>query len=121
MSGALDAAKLSNVQSAVGGALDGRYYLHISRENARLLVYDNREGAVERGGRMLLRYDQHRRAALSVGRTGAVGQPDPTREPDWQSTDGVETDIPFELVTGDVGLDGTEQRYLSRLTLRPGR
>ena len=43
---------------------------------------------------------------------------DPTREPDWQSTDGVETDIPFELVTGDVGLDGTEQRYLSRLTLR---
>ena len=32
-----------------------------------------REGVVERGGRLLLRYDQHRRAALSVGRTGAVG------------------------------------------------
>ena len=30
----------------------------------------------------------------------------------------METDIPFELITGDVGLDGTEQRYLSRLTLR---
>ena len=48
----------------------------------------------------------------------ALWAADPTREPDWQSTDGVETDIPFELVTGDVGLDGTEQRYLSRLTLR---
>ena len=32
-----------------------------------------RERAVERGGRLLLRYDQHRRAALSVGRAGAVG------------------------------------------------
>ena len=47
----------------------------------------------------------------------ALWAADPTREPDWQTTDGVETDIPFELVTGDVGLDGTEQRYLSRLTL----
>ena len=44
VSGALDAAKLSNVQSAVGGALDGRYYLHISRESARLLVYDTEKG-----------------------------------------------------------------------------
>lgn len=32
-----------------------------------------RERAVERGGCLLLRYDQHRRAALSVGRAGAVG------------------------------------------------
>ena len=44
VSGALDAAKLSNVQSAVGGALDGRYYLHISRESTRLLVYDTEKG-----------------------------------------------------------------------------
>lgn len=117
VSGALDAAKLSNVQSAVGGALDGRYYLHISREDARLLVYDTEKGLwseedvcscdmTSTGGQLYLWDGQVLWAA------------DPTREPDWQSTDGVETDIPFELVTGDVGLDGTEQRYLSRLTLR---
>ena len=117
VSGALDAAKLSNVQSAVGGALDGRYYLHISREDARLLVYDTEKGLwseedvcscdmTSTGGQLYLWDGQ------------ALWAADPTREPDWQSTDGVETDIPFELVTGDVGLDGTEQRYLSRLTLR---
>ena len=117
VSGALDAAKLSNVQSAVGGALDGRYYLHISREDARLLVYDTEKGLwseedvcscdmTSTGGQLYLWDGQ------------ALWAADPTREPDWQTTDGVETDIPFELVTGDVGLDGTEQRYLSRLTLR---
>ena len=117
VSGALDAAKLTNVQSAVGGALDGRYYLHISREDARLLVYDTEKGLwseedvcscdmTSTGGQLYLWDGQ------------ALWAADPTREPDWQSTDGVETDIPFELVTGDVGLDGTEQRYLSRLTLR---
>ena len=117
VSGALDAAKLANVQSAVGGALDGRYYLHISRESARLLVYDTEKGLwseedvcscdmTSTGGQLYLWDGQ------------ALWAADPTREPDWQSTDGVETDIPFELVTGDVGLDGTEQRYLSRLTLR---
>ena len=117
VSGALDAAKLSNVQSAVGGALDGRYYLHISRESARLLVYDTEKGLwseedvcscdmTSTGGQLYLWDGQ------------ALWAADPTREPDWQTTDGVETDIPFELVTGDVGLDGTEQRYLSRLTLR---
>ncbi|MEI3249238.1 MAG: hypothetical protein V8R95_02190 [Faecalibacterium sp.] len=31
VSAVLDASRLANVQSAVGGALDGRYYLHISR------------------------------------------------------------------------------------------
>lgn len=117
VSGALDAAKLANVQSAVGGALDGRYYLHISRESARLLVYDTEKGLwseedvcscdmTSTGGQLYLWDGQ------------ALWAADPTREPDWQTTDGVETDIPFELVTGDVGLDGTEQRYLSRLTLR---
>ena len=30
----------------------------------------------------------------------------------------MEQSVPFELVTGDIGMDGTEQRYLSRLTLR---
>ena len=49
VSTALDAARLSNVQRALGGALDGRYYLCLSRgsgeENtARLLVYDTERG-----------------------------------------------------------------------------
>ena len=118
VSAALDAGRLANVKQAVGGALDGRYYLHVSRENeVRLLVYDTEKGLwseedvcscdmTSTGGQLYLWDGQVLWAA------------DPTREPDWQSTDGVETDIPFELVTGDVGLDGTEQRYLSRLTLR---
>ena len=33
------------MKQAVGGALDGRYYLHVSRENeVRLLVYDTERG-----------------------------------------------------------------------------
>ena len=78
-------------------------------EDARLLVYDTEKGLwseedvcscdmTSTGGQLYLWDGQVLWAA------------DPTREPDWQSTDGVETDIPFELVTGDVGLDGTEQR-----------
>ena len=35
-----------------------------------------------------------------------------------QYTDGVEEKLNFELTTGDIGLDGAEDRYLSRLTLR---
>ena len=117
VSGALDAGRLSNVQSAVGGALDGRYYLHVSREEARLLVYDTEKGL----------WSEEDVCSYEMASTGgqlylwdgqALWAADPTREADWQSTDGVETEIPFELVTGDVGLDGTEQRYLSRLTLR---
>ena len=66
---------------------------------------------------MLLRHGQHRRPAVSVGRAG-LWAADPSRESDWQSTEGVEQQVSFELVTGDIGQDGAEQRYLSRLTLR---
>lgn len=48
----------------------------------------------------------------------ALWAADPSRERDWQSTDGVEEALHFELTTGDIGLDGAEDRYLSRLTLR---
>ena len=48
----------------------------------------------------------------------ALWAADPSRESDWQSTEGVEQQVSFELVTGDIGQDGAEQRYLSRLTLR---
>ena len=48
----------------------------------------------------------------------ALWAADPDREADWQSTDGVEEKLHFELTTGDIGMDGAEDRYLSRLTLR---
>ena len=122
VSAALDASRLANVQNAVGGALDGRYYLHISRaadqaQEARLLVYDTERGLWQEedvcsygmastGGQLYLWDGQTLWAA------------DPSREADWQSTEGVEQQVSFALVSGDIGMDGTEQRYLSRLTLR---
>ena len=122
VSGALDASRLAHVQSAVGGALDGRYYLHISRTagtqgQTRLLVYDTERGLwheedvcscdmASTGGQLYLWDGQ------------ALWAADPSRESDWQSTEGVEQQVSFELVTGDIGQDGAEQRYLSRLTLR---
>ena len=122
VSAVLDASRLANVQSAVGGALDGRYYLHISRTagtqgQTRLLVYDTERGLwheedvcscdmASTGGQLYLWDGQ------------ALWAADPSRESDWQRTEGVEQQVSFELVTGDIGQDGAEQRYLSRLTLR---
>lgn len=120
VSGVLDASRLAHVQSAVGGALDGRYYLHVSRDGsgqARLLVYDTERSLwseedvcscdmTSTGGQLYLWDGQ------------ALWAADPGREPDWQNTDGVEQKLRFELVTGDIGMDGAEDRYLSRLTLR---
>ena len=122
VSAVLDASRLANVQSAVGGALDGRYYLHISRTagtqgQTRLLVYDTERGLwheedvcscdmASTGGQLYLWDGQ------------ALWAADPSRESDWQSIEGVEQQVSFELVTGDIGQDGAEQRYLSRLTLR---
>ena len=122
VSTALDAARLSNVQRALGGALDGRYYLCLSRgsgeENtARLLVYDTERG---------LWQEEDLRAEEMAGTGGqlylwdgqALWAADPSREPDGQNTDGMEESIPFALTTGDIGMDALEEQYLSRLTLR---
>ncbi len=122
VSGALNVSRLSNVQNAVGGALDGRYYLHVSRaaeagNEARLLVYDTERALwseedvcsyemTSTGGQLYLWDGQ------------ALWAADPSREADWQTTDGVEKKLNFELTTGDIGVDGAEDRYLSRLTLR---
>ena len=124
VSAVLESSRLANVQCAVGGALDGRYYLYIrrraqstSRQEQRLLVYDTE------------RRLWHEEDVTSCDMTSTGGQlylwdgqalwaADPSREPDWQNTEGVEKDIPFELVTGDMGMEAAEQRYLSRLTLR---
>lgn len=117
VSGALDPGRLANVKRAVGGALDGRYYLHVSREDARLLVYDTEKKL----------WSEEDVCSYEMASTGgqlylwdgqALWAADPTREADWQNTEGVETDIRFEMVTGEMGLDAAEQQYLSRLTLR---
>ena len=122
VSAALDAGRLANVRLAVGGALDGRYYLHLARDSSsgtevRLLVYDTERGL------------WHEEDVCSYEMTSTGGQlylwdgtalwaADPSRESDWQTTAGVESAIPFELVTGEIGMDSPEERYLSRLTLR---
>ncbi len=118
VSTALDARRLANPAYAAGGALDGRYYLHLTRSGgSRLLVYDTERGLWQEedvcsqelcsaGGQLYLWDGRDLWAA------------DPSREPDWENADGVEEAIDFSLVTGDIGLDRAEEQYLSRLTLR---
>ena len=118
VSNALDSSRLANAQSVAGGALDGRYYLHLTRgEDARMLVYDTERGLWQEedvcseemagtGGQLYLWDGKFLWAA------------DPSREPDWENSDGTETAVSFALVTGEIGQDKTEEQYLSRLTLR---
>ncbi len=118
VSNALDSSRLANAQSVAGGALDGRYYLYLTRgENARMLVYDTERGL----------WQEEDVCSEEIASTGgqlylwdgnSLWAADPSREPDWENTDGTETSIPFELVTGEIRQDKTEEQYLSRLTLR---
>lgn len=118
VSAALDAGRLSNVKAAVGGALDGRYYLHIAREDrVRLLVYDTERGL----------WHEEDVCSCEMASTGgqlylwdgsALWAADPSREAAGQGGTGTEQAVPFELVTGDLGMDSPEERYLTRLTLR---
>ena len=118
VSGVLDSGRLSNVQSAVGGALDGRYYLHVSRENeVRLLVYDTERGL----------WHEEDVCSFEMASTGgqlylwdgrALWAADPSREAAGQRSEETEQGVEFALTTGDLGLDSPEERYLSRLTLR---
>ena len=118
VSAALDAGRLANVKEAVGGALDGRYYLHVSRENeVRLLVYDTERGL----------WHEEDVCSFEMASTGgqlylwdgrALWAADPSRETSGQRSEGTEQGVEFALTTGDLGLDSPEERYLSRLTLR---
>ena len=118
VSAALDAGRLANVKQAVGGALDGRYYLHVSRENeVRLLVYDTERGL----------WHEEDVCSFEMASTGgqlylwdgrALWAADPSREAAGQRSEETEQGVEFALTTGDLGLDGPEERYLSRLTLR---
>ena len=118
VSAALDAGRLANVKQAVGGALDGRYYLHVSRENeVRLLVYDTERGL----------WHEENVCSFEMASTGgqlylwdgrALWAADPSREAAGQRSEETEQGVEFALTTGDLGLDSPEERYLSRLTLR---
>ena len=119
----LNTARLSNVRAAVGGALDGRYYLYLVRDSGgekpeeRLLVYDTERGL----------WQEENGCSYEMASTGGqlylwdgadIWAADPSRESDWQTTEGVEETVDFELITGAFGMDEAEDRYLSRLTLQ---
>lgn len=115
---ALDAGRLANVTDAVGGALDGRYYLHLTRNGtARLLVYDTERGLWEEED--VCSYEMASTGGqLYLWDGAALWAADPSRERDWQDPTGVEERIAFELTSGEIGLEKAEEQYLSRLTLR---
>ena len=122
VSTALDPARLRNVKSALGGALDGRYYLHLVRgsgeaQAVRLLVYDTERGL----------WQEEDVCSYEVAGSGgqlylwdgkAIWAADADREENWQQAGGIEDGVSFELVSGNIGLDSPEELYLSRLTLR---
>mgnify|MGYP000864095109 CR=1 FL=1 len=117
VSTALDPARLRNVKSALGGALDGRYYLHLVRgggeaQAVRLLVYDTEKGlwheedatgwAMCSTGRQLYLWDKE-----------AIWAADGSRE-----AGGEEDTVEYEAVTGDIGLGDPDDKYCSRVTVR---
>ena len=122
VSTALDPARLRNVKSALGGALDGRYYLHLVRgsgeaQTVRLLVYDTERGLWQEED--VCSYEMTGSGGqLYLWDGKAVWAADAEREENWQRADGLEEGVRFELVSGDIGLDRPEEQYLSRLTFR---
>ena len=122
VSTALDPARLRNVKSALGGALDGRYYLHLVRgsgeaQAVRLLVYDTERGLWQEED--VCSYEMAGSGGqLYLWDGKAIWAADADREENWQQAGGVEDGVSFELVSGDIGLDSPEELYLSRLTLR---
>ena len=122
VSTALDPARLRNVKSALGGALDGRYYLHLVRgsgeaQAVRLLVYDTERGLWQEED--VCSYEMAGSGGQLYFWDGkAIWAADADREENWQQAGGIEDGVSFELVSGNIGLDGPEELYLSRLTLR---
>ena len=122
VSTALDQARLRNVKSALGGALDGRYYLHLVRgsgeaQAVRLLVYDTERGLWQEED--VCSYEMAGSGGqLYLWDGKAIWAADADREENWQQAGGIEDGVSFELVSGNIGLDSPEELYLSRLTLR---
>ena len=122
VSTALDPARLRNVKSALGGALDGRYYLHLVRgsgeaQAVRLLVYDTERGLWQEED--VCSYEMAGSGGqLYLWDGKAIWAADADREENWQQAGGIEDGVSFELVSGNIGLDSPEELYLSRLTLQ---
>lgn len=116
VSGALDTGKLTGAAWCAAGSLDARYYLYLRRQGdsaGRLLVYDTERGLwheesavgyeMASTGRQLYLWD---------GR--ALWAADPDRETEGEA----EAALQFEAVSGDIGLTETDDKYISRITLR---
>ena len=109
VSTALDPARLRNVKSALGGALDGRYYLHLVRgsgeaQAVRLLVYDTERGLWQEED--VCSYEMAGSGGqLYLWDGKAIWAADADREENWQQAGGIEDGVSFELVSGDIGLD----------------
>lgn len=125
VSGVLDPEGLAAVRQAAGGWLDGRYYLWLGTDQGgRLLVYDTERGLWHQedpgasgtldmmsSGRQLYLWD-----GAALWAAGPARDEDAVMTAEGESQ--AETGIPFQMVTGDIGLDDSEDKYLSRLTLR---
>ena len=90
------------------------YNLRLSNE---LLVYDTERGLWQEED--VCSYEMAGSGGqLYLWDGKAIWAADADREENWQQAGGVEDGVSFELVSGDIGLDGPEELYLSRLTLR---
>ncbi len=124
VSGLLDPGGLAGAQRAAAGWLDGRYYLYLKQTGGgRLLVYDTERGLWHEedpgGSGELEMMSSGRQLYLWDG--AALWAAGPARDEDAAiaGADAAEEEaIPFEMVTGDIGLDESEDQYLSKLTLR---
>ena len=126
ISATLGRDSMANAVGAAGGALDGRYYLYITQaagalarnaQTGRLLVYDTEQ-------RVWHEEDGAGQAMASTGRQlylwdgAAVWAADPSREMDWPAEEGMEQALVFDWISGEIGLDTPEDKYISRITLR---
>jgi hypothetical protein len=121
LSRALRAESLTNASHAVGGTLDGRYYLYLTwadtdedgSTKSRLLVYDteraiwHEESAVglvmASTGRKLYLWDGAWLWAVETDGTAVTGEK--------------EEQVCFEWVSGDIGMGDTADSYLGRITM----
>ena len=120
VSAALGSDSTAKAVRAVGGTLDGRYYLYTEAEDesARLLVYDTERGmwheespaGVEMAstGRQLYLYDGE-----------AMWAVDPSRETDaGDEAEDMEAGLTFDWISGDMGLDNPDDKTVQRVTIR---
>lgn len=116
VSGALDTGKLTGAAWCAAGSLDARYYLYLRRQGdsaGRLLVYDTERGL----------WHEESAVGYEMASTGqqlylwdgrALWAADPDRETEGEA----EAALQFEAVSGDIGLTETDDKYISRITLR---